>query len=295
MAGQPAPALVWPLPAASAVVADLRRKEQQVRQEKLAAMEDQQAYAQWERTARHQADADKILNAAAPAESPGPNYDSRPLNEVLRNPTTTGANHLTLAQLLALHPVPNGGEPETVIFEAPIAYNILTNLGQLCLVLDTNNDDSDEGSLVQQMELKRADNGDCLLAWNTIFESPGTHALQMGLEVNQWPTNFFTGPVEPVVITNFCQFSLASAHFNPEAGATLHAKLPETNARYVIELNATDGTRIKTITNRTANGIIKEHWDLLDDHGQRFTGEFFNTVFHITLTDSGRTQTMRGP
>ena len=45
----------------------------------------------------------------------------------------------------------------------------------------------------------------------------------------------------------------------------------------------------------TASGILKEHWDLIDDQGRRFTDEMFDTVFHITLPDSGRSQTLKGP
>jgi hypothetical protein len=145
------------------------------------------------------------------------------------------------------------------------------------------------------LECNRADNGNCRLVWSTIFEAPGRHAVQMALQMNEWPTNLFTGPYVPWVITNLCQFSLASAHFDQDAGATFHARLPEANARYTIELNATNGTRLQTISGGTATGELKEHWDLMDNQGRRFTGDTFNTVFHITLPDSGRSQTLRGP
>ena len=73
------------------------------------------------------------------------------------------------------------------------------------------------------------------------------------------------------------------------------AKLPEANGKYVIDLVATNGTLLKTITGSTSEGVIKEHWDLIDDHHRRFTNDCFNSVFHITLPDSGRSQTMKGP
>ena len=103
------------------------------------------------------------------------------------------------------------------------------------------------------------------------------------------------GPAISVVSSNLCQFSLASAHFDPAMGASFQARLPEQNASYVIELNTTNGTLLKTITGSTTNGVIKVHWDLMDDHGVRFTNDFFNSVFHITLPDSGRSQTLKGP
>jgi hypothetical protein len=164
-------------------------------------------------------------------------------------------------------------------------------------MVDTNNDDSDEGCNVQQMECERADNGDCLLVWSTIYESAGQHVLQAGLSVNEFPPDSpeIRGPLLPFTITNFCQFSLASAHYDPVLGATLHAMLPEIHASYTIELVATNGALLKTITGGTSNGVIKAHWDLIDDQGRRFTNGEFNSVFHITLPDSGRSQSMRGP
>jgi hypothetical protein len=219
------------------------------------------------------------------------------LSETLRNPTTSGTNQLTLGQMLTLKQIITGAEPETITFEMPVKYDVVTNLGNLCLFIDTNNDDCDEGCNVQQMACNRADNGDCLLVWSTIYESSGKHALQAGLVVEDLPPNNpdLSGPLLPVTITNFCQFSIASAYFDPATGATFHAKLPESNGNYTIELNDTNGTLLKTITGGTSNGVIKVHWNLIDDHRQRFTGNFFNSVFHITLPDSGRSQTLRGP
>jgi hypothetical protein len=41
--------------------------------------------------------------------------------------------------------------------------------------------------------------------------------------------------------------------------------------------------------------VIKVHWDLLDDHGSRWTNEAFDSVFQVTLLGSGRSQTLKGP
>ena len=164
-----------------------------------------------------------------------------------------------------------------ITFEAPVAYDVVTNFGNLILMLDTNNDDSDAGCYAQQVECDRATNGDCLLAWSTIYESPGKHALQMGLSFDKPVNNrdFFFGPVSPFVISNLCQFSTGSANFDPETGATFHSRLPEPDCNYVIELNTTNGARLTTITGSTTDGVIKVHWDLLDDHGRRLHRQFF--------------------
>jgi len=97
------------------------------------------------------------------------------------------------------------------------------------------------------------------------------------------------------VTSNLCQFSLASAYFDPETGATLQARLPEANGNYTIDFNTTNGVRLKTFTGSTTNGIIQAHWDLVDDQGHRFTNNFFSSIFHIMLPASGLSQTLRGP
>ncbi len=56
-----------------------------------------------------------------------------------------------------------------------------------------------------------------------------------------------------------------------------------------------DGQPLKTISGSTTNGLLAERWDLIDEQGRRFTNNFFDSVFHITLPDSGRSQTMKGP
>jgi len=147
------------------------------------------------------------------------------------------------------------------------------------------------------MECNRASNGDCLLVWSTIYESPGKHALQASLFLtdHQADKPDISGPFLPFVVSNLCQFSTSSAHFDQDTGATWRARLPEPNASYSIELNTTNGTRLKTMAGGTFNGVIKVHWDLTDDHGQRFTNDEFKSVFHLTFPDSGRTQTLKGP
>ena len=288
--------IVWPMPASRTVVAALREEQLAVRRKKAAEIEEFQARSQWDHTTRHQAGAEKML-ALAPSNPPDVKYHGRPLSEILRNQNSVGTNLLTLGQMLTLHQIITGDEPETITFEAPVAYDVVTNIGNLSLFIDTNNDDFDGGCYVQQMDCNRAVNGNCLLLWSTLYESPGKHALQMGLLVNDMPPNGpdLSGPLLPFVITNLCQLSLTSAHFDPDTGATLHAKLPEANGSYTIELTAATGTRLKRITGSTTNGVIKAHWNLIDEQGRRFTNDFFNSVFHLTLPDSGRTQILRGP
>ena len=290
--------IVWPLPALTAAV-DARRQEQLAEsQNRNDQIEMEEAVHEWARTARHQGGVEKLLSAPAPNNWPDPTFNGRPLSEALRDSNATGTNRLTLSEMLTLRQITNGDEPETITFEAPISYNVITNLGGLSLFIDLNDDDAfHEGFDVQEVECERATNGNCLLVWSTLYESPGKHALQAALSLKD-PTlrdQIFTGPPLAFTITNLCQFSLSSAHFDPQLGAAFLGRLPETNASYVVELTTTNGTLLKTITGSTSNSILNVRWNLVDDHGQRCTNDSFNSVFHITLPDSGRSQTLRGP
>lgn len=96
------------------------------------------------------------------------------------------------------------------------------------------------------------------------------------------------------VSTNLCQFDSAYDHFDARGG-TLYARLPESNGVYTIELKAPAGAHIRTFNGATSNGVIRVHWDLLDDHGNRCTNAVIDSVFHVTLPGSGRSQTLKGP
>jgi hypothetical protein len=50
-------------------------------------------------------------------------------------------------------------------------------------------------------------------------------------------------------------------------------------------LKTSAGVHIRTITGSTSNGIIEEHWDLTDNHGNKVTNTSFNSEFHVTLPD----------
>ncbi len=297
--GQPRePDLVWPLPASAATVSAQRQVKLATARANADAMEDLQAAVQWNRAARHQADVEKVLAAPDPEVVADLDYGGHPLSAFLRNPESSGTNKLSLVDLLALKQIITGGEPETITFQAPVAYDVMTNLSaSLVLLVDTNNDDYDGGCYAQQTEFERAPNGDCLLVWSTLYESPGKHALQMALTGDKTicDRDFIFGPMSSFVISNLCQFSLSSATYDVDSGALFHARLPESNGLYSIECVTTNGEHLKTLTGTTTNGQFKVVWDLMDDHGQRLGGETFNSVVHITLPDSGRTQVLRGP
>jgi hypothetical protein len=290
--------LVWPHPASTAEIEIFHREQMKAKAEMSEPYEELHADMRWHRTARRQAGVEKLLAAKPEVRATEPTFRGRPLSEVLRNANTAGTNKFTLDELLTLKPVTTGEEPETATFEAPVNYDVLTNLGTLQLYIDPSPDeDSDEGCAVGQLECRRAVNGNCLLVWRTIYEPPGKHAMQMGLILKAPARNnkVIVGPVAPFVVSNLCQFSLSSAFFNPEFGATLRAKLPEPNGIYIVDLSLPSGDRLRTITGSTSNGVIKVHWDLTDDNGRPCTNNAYGSLFRITLPDSGRSQTLNGP
>lgn len=290
--------IVWPRPATAAEVEALHRAEQSAKAEQADDDEERESAWLWEHTDKRQAGAEKLLAGPAVTDVPEMFFHGRPLSEILCSPNLAGTNKLSLAEMFTLQPVITGAEPETVTFELPVAFDAITNLGTLGLMIDPDYDATDEeGSRAQQMEYDRATNGNCRLVWSTLYESPGKHALQAALFLNDHAPDHpdVTGPLLPIVVSNLCQFSTGSAHFDHETGVTFHARLPEPNASYAIECNTTNGTRLKTISGSTTDGVLKVHWDLVDEQGRRFTGEFFDSVIHLTLPDSGRTQTLRGP
>jgi len=193
-------------------------------------------------------------------------------------------NPLDSSTPLTLARVFTGEEPDIATFEVPISYDILTNIGWLHINVD--------GMEAAFYELDPATNGQCLLKWNTTYDSPGLHYLSARLELGgSWPdTAIFSAQntVMPFNSTNVLRFFESDTMFD-DAGAYLDAQLPEPNANYTIQLydpSTSPPTYIKAITNSTSNGMIQEDWNLTYDDGVTvFTGDTVTAVFNVTLLD----------
>jgi hypothetical protein len=225
-------------------------------------------------------------------------FGGHPAAEFLRNGNSV-SNHLSLAELMTPREVFTGHEPEDLTFDFPVSYDAIINHG-FFLLLDADMDPSslfapDSGAKVQ--ERSRAANGDCRLVWHTIFDPPGQHALQV--ELTWYNTNgaetWCRGTAIAVTTSNLCQFSFDSSTYDVDLGARFHARLPEKNGIYSIECVTTNGAHLATLNGSTSNGEFNVVWNLVDDHGHRLNGETFNSIVHITLPDSGRSQTLKGP
>ena len=288
--------LVWPRPASAAEAEFLRQERIRAEVEQKESLEDMQANEEWTRSANRQAKLSSILAQGLQPLTNEATYRGHPLSLVLRNEQAAGSKKMALADMLTLKQITTGAEPEIATFELSISFDALSNIGSLHLYIDPSADeDSDEGCNVAELECARATNGNCLLIWDTIYEAPGKHALQAGLSLEGNSDEDISGPLLPFHVQNLCQFSQSSASFEPEHGPTFRARFPEPNASYVLQLKSPTGEPLKTLTGNTTNGIMKVHWDLIDDHGVVRTNQSLDSVLYISLPDSARSQTLKGP
>lgn len=290
--------IVWPLPASAAAIQDLRHQEERAKQAQNLRELQQESDEYWKQSPLRGSRVDQILATNwSPAMDDG-FFGGRPAAEFLQN-TASVSNQLSLAELLTPRQVLTGQEPEALAFEFPIKYEALENRG-FFLLLDADTDPDamfapDSGA--KNQERSRAPNGNCRLTWHTIYDPPGRHALQVELTWSN-PSGAETwcrGPAIAITTSNLCQFALDSATYDVDVGATFHARLPEEKGTYSIECLTTNGAHLATLTGSTSNGEFRTVWNLMDGHGHRLTGETFNSVVQITLPDSGRSQTLRGP
>jgi len=297
--------IVWPLPVGAAAM----QEEQQIQTEaektkaKVKELREKEnlkeiSDREWNQSLMRQSRVSKILAADWSVVNSKPTFKGQSVEKYVGNPNVTGTNQLSLDALLTPRQIFTGKEPEDVISEFPISYDVITNHNMLRLIVDADPEDEsklDSGGIVYDCE--RATNGDCLVVWHAIYDPPGPHAVQAYLVLDDKREGILYMWGRPIVVTtsNLCQFSLDSSSYDVDHGATFHARLPETNGLYAIECVTTNGEHLKTLTGSTTNGEFNAIWNLVDDHGHRLTGETFNSIVHITLPDSARTQTLRGP
>jgi hypothetical protein len=286
--------LVWPRPATTAEVEAQKAAQKNAEEVQRKAIEVRRAEMEVQEEAGRQAAVHELLDFKQPRPAE-PNFDGRPISEVLQR--DRGGSKLTMDELLTLKQVITGQEPNVATFEIPVSYDVVTNIGELRLVVDGGR----EGLIItpgQMQEVLRATNGNCIFTWETIYDPPGRHALQIELQYLEKTGSShmleFRGPVSPFTSTNICQFNPEYSQYDAH-GVTLYAKLPETNGTYKIELMSPLGEHVKTISGSTSNGVINVHWDLIDERGKRYTNASLDSFFYVTLPDSGRVQSMKGP
>jgi len=297
--------LVWPRPNSDAAM----QEEQQVQAEaektnaKVKELRHREnlkeiSAREWELSLLRQSRVATILakNWSDPPEDP--TFKGQSVQSLISNASVSGTNQLSLCALLTPKQIITGKEPEDITFEFPIRYDALTNNNILFVNVDGDPEAAvkfDSGGKVYDRE--RAANGDCLVIWHAIYDPPGRHAAQvyLVLEDKREGRIYMSGPPIAVTTSNLCQFSLDCVNYDVDVGARFHARLPEKNGTFSIDCVTTNSAHLATLTGSTTNGEFNVEWNLVDDRGQRLHGETFNTVVHITLPDSGRSQILRGP
>ncbi len=304
-APQPEFDLVWPLPAGAAATQEEQQIQTEAKKAEAKAKEAEEKHylkeisdREWNQSPLRQSRVAKILAMKRPVGYPDPTFKGQSAGNLIRNAEVLGTNQLPLDALLTPKQIITGKEPEDITFELPISYDSFLTNNIVFPIVDADPEEElpfDCGGKIY--DRARATNGDCLLVWHAIYDPPGPHAVQayLALEDKREGTLYGIGPPIAVTTSNLCQFSLDCANYDPDVGARFRARLPEKNGRCTIECVTTNGEHLKTLTGSTSNGEFNVVWNLVDDHGQRLHGETFNSIVHITLPDSGRTQTLRGP
>ena len=297
--------IVWPRPPGRTTL----QEEEQIQAETRKAEAEAKVLAakhylteisdrEWKQSPARQARVDNILAVKWSIGSEEPTFKDQRIEKLVGNEAVYGTN-LTLATLLTPRQIITGNEPEDITFEFPIRYEIMTNDDNLLqVVVDADPEQQfpmDAGG--KAYDLARATNGDYQVVWHTVYDPPGRHAVQAYFVLGDKREGnlYINGPPVAVTTSNLCQFSLDCVNYDVDAGARFHARLPEQKGNYSIECIATNGAHLTTLTGSTSNGEFNVVWNLVDDHGQRLHGEAFNSIVQLTLPDSGRTQTLRGP
>ncbi len=297
--------LVWPRPNSDASWQEEQQLQAKATKTKAKVKELRQKQylkdisdREWQRSLARQSRVDKILAADWSAVDSEPTFDGHSVEEYAGNFNGRGTNELSLDVMLKPHQVITGQEPEDITFQFPIRYDAVTNNNMLRLMIDADPEDNvklDSGG--QAYDVCRATNGDTLIVWHAIYEPIGPHAVQSYFVLDKPHGEILYMWGRPVAFTNsnLCQFSFDCANYDADQGAIFHARLPEKNGTFSIECVTTNGERLKTLTGSTTSGEFKVIWNLMADDGHRLTGETFNSVVTVSLPDSGRTQTLRGP
>ncbi|MDR3459925.1 MAG: hypothetical protein P4N60_21055 [Verrucomicrobiae bacterium] len=297
--------IVWPRPPGSAtlqeeeqVQADARKAAAKARELAAKRYLTDISDREWKDSPARQSRVAKILAMNWAVGADEPTFNGQSIEKLVGNEAVYGTN-LSLPTLLKPTQIITGKEPEDMTFEFPIRYEAMTNDDNLLkVVVDADPEQQfpmDAGGNAYDRE--RATNGDYLFVWHTIYDPPGPHAVQAYFVLGDKREGnlYINGPPVAVTTSNLCQFSLDCANYDAAVGARFHARLPEKNGNFSIECVTTNGAHLTTLTGSTSNGEFNVVWNLVDDRGRRFPGGPFNSIVQLTLPDSGRTQTLKGP
>ena len=147
---------------------------------------------------------------------------------------------------LTLTPAPSPG-PNRIAFVVPISFDVLAGIGNFSLRLD--------GRPVPFLRWDQDTSGGCLLTWDTTYELPGDHCLQVELHLN--------GQARPGVmgLLNTATVAIDQLPYS-------HPMVPGSSGW----LNATPSDRL-------AYALIPQEWQITATSWQLFTSAIANPYF----------------
>ncbi len=291
--------LAWPRAATSGEAAAQLNEQKKLREAELKRNEMMMANEESREESDRQARVQVLLDTKTPVRITEPKYEGQLLAALLRNPKSTTRENPSIDEVLTVKQVITGQEPDLATFEVPANYEAVFRIGNLELLVDSESADLSKSDGTYLIGCTRATNGNCRLVWNTGSDAPGAHALQAKFSYSagsgrKREFSEITGPVTPFYSSNLCQFVTDRCSLTPR-GLVLYARLPESNGSYSVDLLSPKGAHLKTVNGATTNGVIEIRWDRIDDRGQTNADNSVDSLFRVTLPESGRSLTQRGP
>jgi hypothetical protein len=292
------PDLIWPCAASDAETQRFQLEQAEAKQELMRTLEREAEEREREAEERRQSTIAELARIYANGENPNtpdPEIEGRLLSQVLRN-KAIAQPPLRLDQMLTLHQVATGKDPDVVTFELPMSYDAVTNIGRVRLLCDADPAEKYSNREAEAQHCERATNGNCRLIWNTTYDPPGKHFLQAELSIDNRRRRsrrrnydseeiVLKGPLFCFVSTNAVQF-FPMADVYTQKGAFFHVKLAKPVGSYSLELTTPSGEHIHTITGSTTSGIVEVDWDLIYDGGKKYTNDSFNSTWTIKFPDA---------
>lgn len=188
-----------------------------------------------------------------------------------------------------------GNNQNVISFEVP-NYDAVQNAGFIALNVDGHNMTVGSGS--------RAPNGNTLLTWNSSYDTPGQHYLQVEImssapaeggelmveddsddaevfAADTPPAQRNMGVIVPFYSANMVQLFRNNSMFN-DNGASLNVLAAEPSAAYTIDVyDASTMTLLAQKTGSAMNGIISENWPGTYSNGSQFSGNTVQVVYNV--------------
>lgn len=191
----------------------------------------------------------------------------------------------------------SGNNQNVISFEVPINYAAVQNAGVIGLNVDGHN--------IAVGKVSQAPNGNTRFTWNSSYDTPGQHYLQVEImssaaaaeggelmvadasneaeifAADTPPSQPNMGAIVPFYSANMIQLFRNNSMFN-DNGASLNALAAEPNATYTIDVyDSSTMTPLAHAAGSATDGIINESWAGTNPDGSQFTGNTVQVVYDV--------------